>query len=171
LHSLSDEELLKYFPGTPREDLKAFRLSYPPVIARELAKDNYLIFRELTITPDLMREAEKLVDQEQGEGSFYDMVQKFCAYRSGDIQEKRKQLIRYLVDQGKLKLTQATVDGLLNFQLDTINEENQALELEAFFALRKQGYEELRKLVVGVVDSPPDKATSLNAVYIFRYIN
>jgi len=171
LHSLSDEELLKYFPGTSGEEIKIFRYSYPPFIAGELKKGNHSLFKELSITNELLGETGEIIDKEKGEGVFYDILVKICSDKSGEMREKRRPIIRYLLDNDKLKLDWPTVLCLLNFDLDPDNREQQALELKAFYALRKKGFEKLRELVVRVTENPPDPATSLNAVYVFKYIN
>jgi hypothetical protein len=111
------------------------------------------------------------MDKEKGEDTFYEKLVKICSDKSPGMREKRKAIIQYLLDNDKLRLDWSTVLCLLNFELDTENEENQALELKAFYALREKDYAKLRELVVRVVEIRPDEATSLNAVYVFKYIN
>ncbi len=171
LHSLSDKELLNYFPGTTREELKTFRYNYPPFIVKELKKGNYPVFKELDLTPGLLAETQALMDKEKGEGTFYQILIKICSDKTEEMKEKRRTIIQYLLEKDQFQLGRATVLALLNFHLDTDNEENQALELNAFQALRKKDFGLLRELVVGVIEDPPDEATSLNAVYVFKYIN
>ncbi|MCI0471338.1 MAG: NACHT domain-containing protein, partial [Candidatus Aminicenantes bacterium] len=171
LHKMLDVRLLHYFPGTSREDLKYFRDHYPPSIARELKKGDYSIFKELEIDNRLLAETEILVDNVKGAGAFYDILVKICTDKSAELREQRKAIIRYLMEGDKLQLDRPTVLALLNFELDTENIEHQELELRAFFALREKDYARLRELVVGVVEVRPDEATSLNAVFVFKYIN
>jgi DNA replication protein DnaC len=171
LHAMSDEELLTFFPGTTKEEIKIFKTNYPPFITKQLKKGKNSIFKELNITNELLTETGRLIDEEKGEGTFYEVLINICSDKSDKMREKRTPIIRYLMDQDQLKLDRPTVLCLLNFDLDLDNEENQALELEAFASLRKKDYARLRELVVGVVENPPDEATSLNAVYIFKYIN
>lgn len=171
LHSMSDEELLNYFPGTGKEDLKIFRYHYPPFIANELEKGNLSIFKDLNISDELLEETGELIDKEKGQDTFYEILVKICSDKSPGMREKRKSIIQYFLDHDKLRLDWPTVLCLMNFELDTENEENQALELKAFYALREKDYAKLRELVVRVVEIRPDEATSLNAVYVFKYIN
>ncbi len=162
---------MKYFPGTTAEEIKSFKSHYPPFILKQLEKDDFSIFKQLNLTDELLAEIEQLVDSREGEGVFYDILLKVCFDKSADLKTKRPPIIRYLLDKDKLRLNRSTVLALLNFDLDPYNRENQALELEAFYALREKGYGKLRELVVGVVEQPPDKVISLNAVYVFKYIN
>lgn len=171
LQALPDEELLKYFPGTTEEDLRIFRTHYPPFIAKELKKGDYAILKELHLDHELLDETENLVDAQQGQGTFYNILIKACADNSDEMKTQRKPIIQYLLDKEKLTIDRPTILGLLNFDLDPDNEENQALELKAFYYLSNKDWAKLRELVVGVVEIPPDKTIGLNAVYIFKYIN
>ncbi|HLP62673.1 MAG TPA: NACHT domain-containing protein, partial [Candidatus Deferrimicrobium sp.] len=171
LHSLTDEELLKYFPNTSSEDLKTFRTHYPPFIAAELKKGNDAILKELHINHELLEQTEKLVDTQQGQGAFYQVLIKACADNSPEMKAQRKPIIQYLLDKEKLTIDRPTILGLLNFDIDLDNEENQALELNAFYYLSDKDWAKLRELVVGVVEIPPNQTIGLNAVYIFKYIN
>jgi len=171
LHALPDEKLLEYFPGTTGEDLRIFRTHYPPFIAGELKKGNDGIFKDLNIDHELLEETEKRVDSAQGQGTFYEILVKVCADKSPEMKAKRKPVIQYLLDKEKLRIDRPTILGLLNFDLDPDNEENQALELKAFYYLSNKDWAKLRELVVGVVEIPPNKIIGLNAVYVFKYIN
>jgi len=61
LHGLADNELLKYFPNTTKEELKAFRDSYVQVIASELSKGNCDILKGKKLTKKKQAQIEKLV--------------------------------------------------------------------------------------------------------------
>jgi len=61
LHGMPDEDLLKYFPNTTGEELKAFRESYVEIIANELSKGNCDILIGKKLTKKKQKRIEELV--------------------------------------------------------------------------------------------------------------
>jgi hypothetical protein len=61
LHGMSDRRLLKYFPNTTKEELRAFRESYMEILANELSKGNCDILIGKKLTKKKQKRIEELV--------------------------------------------------------------------------------------------------------------
>jgi len=174
LQSMSDEEILKYFPNSTEEDFREFRANYPPKIISELKMGNNEVLTNSYLTSQTLAETQMLIEKENPPGVFYQFLVTALQEKFEDEQLKsyKRRVVEWLIETKQLRLDEPTMKFLLQFDLYADYPERQETEMKAQRYLRSLDYARWRELLVPFTQMRiGDSTIWVNALYVFKNLN